>query len=199
MKFDSITFKLISFMKQSKIHLALIIFIFLALTKTTAQVDVKISPLNLLLGNIAGAVEVGVTPNVGIEATLGHSWTKLTIESNEYKSSKPRYGINVRYYVNPNEKGLNNFYGALYTRGSNAHLTRTSDNVTGTYNRVGLGFMVGYKLVTRNEKLIFDFNLGFGRTLRNQISLSDSKPVNLNNIPFVNWDIPATISIGYRF
>ena len=59
--------------------------------------------------------------------------------------------------------------------------------------------MVGYKLVARNEKLVFDFNLGFGRTLQNKISLSDSEPVNLNNIPFVNWDIPATLSIGYRF
>ena len=186
-------------MKQSKIHLAIIIFIFLALTKTTAQVDVKISPLNLILGNIAGSVEVGVTPNVGVEATLGHDWTKIKIESIDYKSSKPRYGINVRYYVNPNEKGLNNFYGALYTRGSNARLTRTSDNVTGNYKRVGAGFMVGYKLIARNEKLVFDFNLGFGRTLQNKISLSDSEPVNLNNIPFVNWDIPATLSIGYRF
>ena len=186
-------------MKQSKIHLALIIISILALTKTTAQVDVKISPLNLILGNIAGAVEVGVSPNVGIEATLGHSWTKLTIDGNEYKSSKPRFGINARYYFNPNEKGLNNFYGALYTRGSNAHLTRTSDNVTGNYKRVGAGFMVGYKLIARNEKLIFDFNLGFGRTLQNKISLSDSEPVNLNNIPLVNWDIPATLSIGYRF
>ena len=194
-------------MKQSKIHLALIIFSFLALTKTTAQVDVKISPLNLILGNIAGAVEVGVSPNVGIEATLGHSWTKLiidgdedkSIESEVYKSKKPRFGINARYYFNPNEKGLNNFYAALYTRTSNARLTRTSDNVTGNYKRIGAGFMVGYKLIARNEKLVFDFNLGFGRTLQNKISLSDSEPVNLNNIPFVNWDIPATLSIGYRF
>ena len=186
-------------MKQSKIFFIFFIFSFFTLSQVNAQVDVKISPLNLLFGNIAGSAEVGISPNIGIEATLGHTWNKITLDGNEYKSSKPRFGGNVRYYINPNEKGLNNFYAAFYTRFSNAHLTRTSDNVTGNYKRVGTGFMVGYKLVNRSEKLVFDFNLGFGRTLHNKISLNDSKPVNLNNIPFLNWDIPGTISIGYRF
>ncbi len=186
-------------MKQSKIYAALLVFSFMCLTQINAQVDVKISPLNLLFGNLAGSAEFGVAPNVGIETTLGHTWNKITIDGEEYKSSKPRFGVNARYYFNPNEKGLNNFYGAVYTRFSNAHLTRTSDSITGNYKRVGAGFMFGYKLVSRNERLVFDFNLGFGRTLHNRISMKDSESVNLNNIPFVNWDIPGTISIGYRF
>lgn len=186
-------------MKQSKIFSALLFFSFISVTNIMAQVDVKISPLNLLFGNLAGSAEVGVAPNIGIEATLGHTWNNITIDGDKYKSAKPRFGVNARYYFNPNDKGLNNFYGAVYTRYSNANLKRETDNVNGDYRRVGAGFMFGYKLVSRNEKLVFDFNVGFGRTLHNRFSLVNGESVNLNSIPLVNWDIPGTISIGYRF
>lgn len=189
-------------MKQlSLIPLAL--FCLVAATNVHAQVDVKINPIGILFNNINVAVEFGVADNFGVEVTPGYGWNKLNFANDEdYTGSLFRVGVNGRYYLNPSEKGLNGFYIGAYTRyagGSYKYETDTeSEKVNST--KVSLGFLLGGKIVARNERLLFDFGTGFGRALVYKFEdANGSDDVDVTDIPFLNWDIPFYISVGYRF
>lgn len=179
--------------------------LFLLFTTNTlqAQVDLKINPLGVLFNNLNVAVEFGVKDNFGIEVTPGFGWGKLNLlNDSDFDGTVFRLGVNGRYYLNPNEKGLNGFYIGGYTRykgGVYSHIN--DDNTTDKFNssKFSLGFLLGGKVVARNERLIFDFGTGFGRALVYKFSDPNGQNnANLSDIPFLNWDIPLYISIGYR-
>ncbi|MBK8880302.1 MAG: hypothetical protein IPN74_17790 [Haliscomenobacter sp.] len=57
-----------------------------------------------------------------------------------------------------------------------------------------------FKTVSRNGHLLFDFNVGFGRALVYKIEGDNPEDdIDLSDFPFLNWDIPVLVGIGYRF
>ncbi|MCA0235400.1 MAG: DUF3575 domain-containing protein [Bacteroidetes bacterium] len=189
-------------MKQFAIAL-FALFCVASSSNLNAQVDVKINPIGLLFSNLNVAAEFGVSDNFGVEVAPGFGWNRLNLlNDNDYSGSVVRVGVNGRYYLNPNDKGLNGFYIGGYTRYAGGTYTYKGDTETDKFNstRFALGFLVGGKIVARNEKLIFDFGTGFGRALVYKFTdPNGSDEVDLSDIPFANWDIPFYLSIGYRF
>ena len=174
----------------------------IAISPSFAQVDVKVGPLGPLFGTLNLRSEFGLADNFGLEATVGGSWNKINFDEGEdLKNTTLRFGVNGRYYFNPSDIGLDKFYLGLYSRYSSGKARSTAeDSDEYNTNRFSGGFLVGFKTFSRNERLHFDFNLGFGRAfLYNIDAINDSEPVNLSDIPFLNFDLPTTIAIGYRF
>ena len=188
-------------MKRITVSL-LALFCLAASTTVHAQVDLKINPVGILFNNLNVAAEFGLSDNFGLEVTPGFGWNKLNLDdANDYKGNIFRLGVNGRYYLNPNDKGLNGFYIGAYTRYAGGTYSYKGDTETQKYNstRASLGFLLGGKIVARNEKLIFDFGTGFGRALVYKFTdANGSDEADLSDIPFLNWDIPFYITIGYR-
>jgi len=193
--------KFSNFMKRITIPF-LALFFLAASTTVQAQVDLKINPIGLLFSNLNVAAEFGVSENFGVELAPGFAWNSLNLANDDdFKGSLVRVGVNGRYYLNPNEKGLNGFYIGAYTRYAGGSYKFEDDTETQKFNstRFALGFLLGGKIVARNEKLLFDFGTGFGRALVYKFTdPNGTDEVDLSDIPFVNWDIPFYISIGYR-
>lgn len=184
-------------------HLFLVAVIaMIAISPSFAQVDVKVGPLGPLFGTLNLRSEFGLADNFGLEATVGGSWNKINFdEGDDLKNSVLRFGVNGRYYFNPSDVGLDKFYVGLYSRYS-AGKARSDAEDADEYNtnRFSGGFLVGFKTFSRNQRLHFDFNLGFGRAFVYNINgIGDAEPVDLSGIPFLNWDLPTTMAIGYRF
>jgi hypothetical protein len=169
-----------------------------------AQIDIKVGPLGLLFNNFNMGVEVGASPNVGIELTGGADWKRLPLVSdNIYKGSALRLGINGRYYFNPTEKKLNGFYAGAYTRfgGGKYSFTNPDTNEKDEFKstRVAGGFLIGGKIVSKNERIIFDLGIGFGRAFVYKFEdLNGTNEADLTDVPFVNFDLPINLKIGYR-
>ncbi|MBL7782308.1 MAG: DUF3575 domain-containing protein [Saprospiraceae bacterium] len=189
-------------MKQFAIAL-FALFCVASSTTLNAQVDIKIDPTGLLYNTLKLSAEFGVTDNFGVEITPGFAWRNLNLlNENDYKGRVFRVGVNGRYYLNPNDKGLNGFYIGGYTRYAGGTYTFEGDTETDKFNstRFALGFLLGGKIVSRNEKIIFDFGTGFGRALVFKFTdPNGTDEADLSDIPFLNWDIPLYLSVGYRF
>jgi hypothetical protein len=183
--------------------LAIAIICSIVTTSSFAQVDVKIGPLAPIFGTLNLRSEFGLADNIGLEAVLGGSWSKINFSKSADLKYRPlRFGLNGRYYFNPSDIGLDKFYIGLYSRYASGKAVSTIDSTTIDYNtnRLAGGFMFGFKTFARNERLLFDFNLGLGRAfIYNFKPLNNAAPVNLSDIPFVNLDIPITVTVGYRF
>lgn len=182
--------------------LAIAIICSIVITPSFAQVDIKIGPLAPIFGTLNLRSEFGLADNIGLEAVLGGSWNKINFDkSTDLKNRTLRFGLNGRYYFNPSDIGLDKFYVGLYSKYASGKASSSEDS-TKEYNtnRFAGGFMFGFKTFARNERLLFDFNLGLGRAFVYNIkALNNADPVNLSDIPFVNLDIPITVTIGYRF
>jgi hypothetical protein len=187
-------------MKQLKVFFLGALFL-AAVNQASAQVDLKINPIGLLFSNLNVAAEFGVADNIGIEATAGFGWNKFNLDDDaEFRSTLIRGGVNARYYFNPS-KGIDRFYGGIYTRYAGGKLTAEDETTRedATSTRLSVGFIFGYKVVARNEHLLFDFGLGAGRAIISRWEYEDGSEVNTDDIPLLNIDIPFYISVGYRF
>lgn len=187
-------------MKQLKFFPLIALFFLLGSTMMSAQiVDVKLNPMGFIGKKLTGAVEFGATNNIGIEATGGYDWSSFKFDGERYNIGTYKVGGNGRYYFNP-KKGLDGFYAGVYGRYAGGKWTRESDGGLFDSKRFAAGFHLGGKVVASNERLIFDFGIGFGRAF--VFEVSDPKgesTVNLSNFPLINWDIPIHLSVGYRF
>ena len=185
-----------------KNSLFIAIICLLAISPTFAQIDVKVGPLGPLFRTLNLRSEFGLADNFGLEAIIGGSWNKINFnEGSDLKNTTLRFGVNGRYYFNPSDIGIDKFYVGLYSRYSSGKATSTAqDSDEYNTNRFAAGFLFGFKTFARNERLHFDFNLGFGRAFLYDIkALNNAATVNLSDIPFLNFDLPTTITIGYRF
>ncbi len=171
----------------------------------TAQVEVKINPIGLLIGRATANVEMGITPKVGVEASVGYNYFTLTYTDDNQgreavlQNRTYRLMLNGRYYFNT-KKGLDRFFLGAYGRYTGGSLLGKGEheNEVVTHNRLAAGMLIGYKAVTRNQKFVFDFNLGLGYAPFNKYA-ADGTDIDLSEIPILKMDIPASISIGYRF
>lgn len=102
------------------------------------QFEIKLSPL-LLASVGAVAVEYGVNDEFGLE------WDGIAAGGSFYTY------FSGKYYFNP-RKGLDRFYGGVFLGG-------------GAELGAGLGFLLGTKILSRNEKVLFEIGVGLGRSL----------------------------------
>jgi Protein of unknown function (DUF3575) len=184
--------------------LILLTFAVLTAGSASAQVDIKVGPLGLLFNQVNFGIEFAASPNVGIELTPGIDWKPLPLlNENDYNGTIFRVGLNGRYYFNPTEKKLNGFYAGAYTRYGGGKYTYddVDNNIEEAFSstRLAGGFLLGGKIVSKNEKIIFDLGIGFGRAFIFKFEdLNGSNDADLSNIPFVNFDMPINLKIGYR-
>jgi Protein of unknown function (DUF3575) len=168
-----------------------------------AQVDLKIGPLGPIFGTLNVRSEFGLSDNFGLEATVGAGWNTLTINDEpELRNRVLRLGLNGRYYLNPSELGQDKFYLGMYSRYSRGSANTTDQALNDSYNtdRFSIGFLTGIKFFARDDRFLFDFNLGIGRAFVYRFeSIGDSDPIDLSGVPLLNLDIPFSIMIGYRF
>lgn len=120
-----------------------------------AQTEIKINPLVLLLPGLGVGVEHGINDEFGIDVNA------LIIEG--------AGGIWVagKYYLNPRQ-GLDRFHIGVFV---------------GAVSEIGpgLGFMIGQKIVSSSNRILFDIGLGIGRSFDGGV------------LPY------GRLSIGYRF
>lgn len=163
-----------------------------------AQVDLKLNPIGLLFKNLNATAEFGLTQNIGLEVTGGVGWNKLNLAADDdYKGSIVRVGANGRYYFNP-KNSIDGFYAGIYTRYAGGAYKFAEERFNST--RLSGGFIFGYKVIAGNEKLLFDFGLGFGRAFIYEFKdpNDSTNTADIDDIPLLNLDIPFYISIGYR-
>ena len=113
----------------------LLVFALLAyLSPLFAQTEVKLSPIPLLFGYVAASVEQGVSKSFGIEGDF------ILIE--DFIGGN----LSGKYYFDPS-KGIDKFHVGAFE---------------GVHESIGIGFLVGYKLVSR-KNVLFEVGLGVGR------------------------------------
>jgi hypothetical protein len=103
-----------------------------------AQTEIKVNPIALLFVGIGVGVEYGVSDEFGIDLNA------LIVEGGG--------GVWVagKYYLNPRQ-GLDRFHIGIFAG-------------TVTDLDPGLGFMIGQKIVSNSNRVLFDIGLGIGRS-----------------------------------
>ena len=182
---------------------ALLAFIGFAMSGSNiqAQVDATISPVSLLWGDFNVSADFAVKENFSIEANLGYRRGTFfgLLEKREVIPAT----ILGKYYFNP-EKGADGFYAGGFIRYVNRSFEATatvdtleSQKVSFSRNRVGLGFNLGYKVVSQ-KGFVFDIGGGIGRSVFQNTTLeAEGEELEVpewgKTIGFVK------IGIGYRF
>ncbi len=163
-----------------------------------AQTELKINPLGLLFLSPDLSAEFAVSEDIGIEPTVGVSFLKLKVDQESLKSTGLSYGVQGKYYFNP-DKGIDKFYAGIYLRGGNSTFTSSTagDNDKLTQNKLGLGLALGYKWVSQ-KNVVFELGGGLGRKLFNKFEV-ESGTTNLADVPILNFDGFFRFSVGYRF
>ncbi|MBK7475663.1 MAG: hypothetical protein IPI11_06485 [Haliscomenobacter sp.] len=165
-----------------------------------AQTDLKVSPFSIIFGRMILRGEFAASENFGVELLGGGAWNSYNFDDEgDVKFNNYHLGANGRYYFNPSQ-GIDKFYigGYLKYAGGKGTNSETDGEVNTT--RFALGTLVGFKTVSRNGHLLFDFNVGFGRALVYKIEGDNPEDdIDLSDFPFLNWDIPVLVGIGYRF
>lgn len=184
---------------KSLLKINLVLFLLASFTVAQAQVDIKVNPVGLIFSRAILSAEFAIKDNIGIEAQGGVAWPSFSVNDEKFKSNTVRYGVNGRYYFSP-DKGIDRFYAGIYTRFVNGEMTSTVDDGRVKRNRASGGILLGYKVVARNERLVFDFGLGLGRVFTNKYTPNSEgqEALDLSDIPFLNIDAPLFLTIGYR-
>lgn len=181
---------------------------------TTRQVlELKTRPLSLLFKTASLSVEKQINKTISAELTGSYLWgmpfsqlfSGLGSEY-DFNSTGLSGNLNVRYYFNDSNKGLDRFYTGAYMAGGSQKLDITYISSTSTENerikteRFALGFLAGYKIVSRDNKVSFDFTGGLGRALFNKTTyLSQNSTIDEEGFTgSLNLDGFLNFKIGYR-
>ncbi len=163
-----------------------------------AQVEVKVNPIGAIFNSPDLSIEYIVVDNFGVEGRIGYSWSNIDVNGAEYQGKGLVFIGGGRYYFNPNAGG-DKFYLGAYTKFRNSKFTATLDDRTEEVKRqrLAVGSMLGYKILSKNERISLDLNFGIGRALiTKNTNASDDF---LNNVAITKLDLISTLAIGYRF
>ena len=105
--------------------------------RMSAQAELKISPVPLLFGYVAASFEYGFTKDFGLEADY------------YYFEDFNAAAISAKYYFNPGSS-IDRFHVGAF--------------IGAAESAPGLGFLLGYKLVSR-KNILFELGAGIGRSL----------------------------------
>ncbi len=166
-------------------------------SRLAAQVDVTINPVGLLLADISVGADFAISENISIEATVGYGSGSLGLGSDEFKWTSIPINAVGKYYFNP-KRGADGFYADLFLRNVNRtyDATPASGDADVKWNRIGLGFGAGYKVVAA-KGFVFDIGLGVGRSIAGEPTY-----VGEGNRESIDWPdlmFQGKLGIGYRF
>lgn len=180
--------------------LLLCLSVFSFVNKTEAQVDITVSPIGLLFGDLNAGIDFMVNENISAEVQFG-----LTFGSDDFgvDDEYKYFGLPItvlgKYYFNPNN-GADRFYADVFLKFVRRSYSIDGDN---TFNyadyantRFGLGFGLGYKLVSSGG-FIFEAGIGAGRAFVDKTSFDDG--VNGGTVDLPNVMITGKLGVGYRF
>lgn len=125
-----------------------------AIFSLRAQTEIKLNPVALLFTGIGLGVEYGVNDEFGIDLNA------LIVEGGG------GVWVAAKYYLNPRQ-GLDRFHVGIFA-GAVTDLGP------------GLGFMLGQKIVSSSNRIIFDIGVGVGRSFEGGV------------LPY------GRLSVGYR-
>ena len=178
-------------MKTFKLLALIALFGTFATTKSNAQIDVTLNPIGLLFGDLSAGADFVLGDNFSIEGAIGYGsgdiggqdWTNIPIKAV------------AKYYLNPDD-GADKFYVDAFARFVSRNFDATDVNGEATWNRFGLGFGLGYKVVG-NSGFVFDIGFGVGRTIADKITYKtagDEYDIDWGNVIF-----NGKLGVGYRF
>ena len=182
------------FMRKSILSaISLVAMLFVLQPAAQAQVDLTLNPIGILFGGINVGADFGVSENFSIEATLGYGSNKIL----DVQGTNIPVIATGKYYFSP-KQGADRFYADAFLRYMNRqwNYDDNTNQLDYTSNRFGIGFGVGYKVVSKGG-FVFDVNLGGGRVLFEQNVFEGNGEQET-----VNWPdliIQGKLGIGYRF
>jgi hypothetical protein len=180
-------------MKQFMLPSLMACFLF-AFQNANAQVDLTLNPVGLLFGDFNLGADFGLSKNFSIEAQAG-------LGSNKIGSVKgSNLGINAlgKFYFSP-KHGADRFYADVFTRFVNRKWKYDDGSGFSNYTttRVGIGFGLGYKVVSKGG-FVFDIGFGGGRALSDKNKYEDSTGAQ-EQIDWPKLMLQGKLAIGYRF
>lgn len=172
-------------------------------TQVQAQVDATVGPLGLLFGKITVGADVMVSEQFSIEGNVGYVSRDDKGFSDQKYTSVPVMAIG-KYYFNP-DKGADKFYASVFLRYVNRSYSAsldslgTSNTAAFTQSRIGAGFGIGTKMVSRSN-IVFDFGLQLGRVLVDNTEFKNpNDPANPTELPGLGFIFNVKLGVGYRF
>ena len=159
-----------------------------------AQVDVSINPIGLLFGDLSVGVDFVVDEKFSIEGSVGFGNNKISgIKGNNL-------GVNGvgKYYFSPSRRA-DRFYADVFLRyiGRSWNYDDNSSFADFRTNRVGIGFGIGYKVVSAGN-FVFDIGFGAGRAIVDKNTYSDSNGTR-QEVDWPNIMFQGKLGLGYRF
>ena len=182
-------------MKSLKIF-GLFTLLFLGAMNLSAQVDVTLNPINALWGKYSLGADITLTDNLSVEPTISY----LSLGEDDGKYTGVPANLFLKYYFNPNN-GADRFYADVWLRYVNRKFEYNAENQDiysdVTQTRFGVGFGVGYKVVSKGG-FVFDIGFGTGRAI-----VDNNKYLN-DELQREDFDWPdimfaGKLGIGYRF
>ncbi len=160
----------------------------------TAQVDVTLNPIELLVGDISAGADFAITENFSIEAGVGISAGKV---GDDFKWSSIPVTAVGKYYFNP-RRGSDGFYADAFLRYVNRsyNAEANSNNADAKWSRLGLGFGIGFKAVSA-KGIVFDIGVGAGRAIIDDLTYEENGEEYSFDWP--NLMLYGKLGVGYRF
>ncbi len=161
--------------------------------KAEAQVDLTLNPVGVLFGDLNIGADFALAENFSLEAQVGFGISKIA----GIRGTNIPINVVGKYYFNP-KQGTDRFYADVFLRfvNRNWEYDDNSTNANFTSTRFGLGFGLGYKIVS-TKGLVFDIGLGAGRALVTNNKYEEDgfeQDVDWGNVIFL-----GKFGIGYRF
>ena len=172
----------------------LLAFFCLGIQQASAQVDVTVNPVGLLFGDFSIGADFALSDNFSIEPQIGFGTGKVS----GIKGTNLAVNGVAKYYFNPN-RGADRFYGDVFLRYVNRNWNYDDSSTAADYTstRIGLGFGLGYKIVSGGG-FVFDIGFGAGRAFVDENKYKDSTGTQES----VDWPLimfQGKLGIGYRF
>ncbi len=179
-----------------------IAFFLLSFQWVSAQVEVKLNPINLLFSGIDASVEVRLSKHIALEPYVNLTLYPLKNENAYLASAQLTKGtegnINAKYYFS-DTKAFYGFYTGLYLRAAENKFLTNDKKETISQNLTGIGVSFGFKWVTR-KNLVLGIDSGFGRKLRNDLSETTNPTTFINSgFAFTDLDGFFRFVMGFRF
>lgn len=161
--------------------------------KAEAQVDVTLNPVGALFGDFNIGVDFALARSFSLEVQAGFGTNKI----GGIKGVNTPINVVGKYYFSP-KHGADRFYVDAFARfvHRNWNYDDNSTNANYTSTRFGVGFGIGYKIVS-NKGFVFDLGFGFGRAI-----VTNNKYESGGIEENVNWGngiVLGKFGIGYRF
>ena len=173
--------------------LSLVTLCLFSFQKAEAQVDLTLNPVGALFGDFNIGADFGISENFSVEAQVGFGTPKI----DGVKGRNIPVNVVGKYYFNP-KQGVDRFYADVFLRfiSRNWEYDDSSANANFKSTRFGLGFGLGYKIVSA-KGFVFDLGFGVGRAL-----VTNNKYESGGIEEDVDWGnviLLGKFGIGYRF